>query len=492
MDENERPTGWALLRSILRNIIESFLIAAILTVLFIVFVLSLVTHPERIPASVSAYVNLSDPRQLIAVYGILVVIASLYFLARRRHQFAVLFLSAYVALGMSTVATPGMIPAALQLSMPADMGSAFPMADQVAELATPPADRPLPPKKGEKLVTYDWKYGGQPYTLSLYLPDSTEKFYQALPTTVLSYGKSENDIEAAGNAMFIAGAKKDDTVAVLAKRLRELADAKQFSSDRLVELVAAFVQSIPYDQAKTDRRTSGLSTKAEDPTYPYEVLYDKTGVCQDKSYLAYAILKQLGVGVSIFYFPDPQDNHMAVGVKCPKDQANYGSNYCFLETTSVGNKIGMIPDLSSQSRIATAAAPITATDGSSSSDSSYHPLGNVVILNKADGTIYTGVSYTLATQKKLADLKNAIATSQDELKSLKPKIDREQSDLTRLGNTLSGYKDSGNYDQYNALVPKYNDALAKLKDDSKSFNAKVAASNRQVTDYNALIKSFYQ
>ena len=35
-----------------------------------------------------------------------------------------------------------MIPAALQLSMPADMGSAFPMADQVAELATPPADRP--------------------------------------------------------------------------------------------------------------------------------------------------------------------------------------------------------------------------------------------------------------------------------------------------------------------------------------------------------------
>ena len=78
------------------------------------------------------------------------------------------------------------------------------------------------------------------------------------------------------------------------------------------------------------------------------------------------------------------------------------------------------------------------------------------------------------------------------MKSLKPKIDREQSDLTRLGNTLSGYKDSGNYDQYNALVPKYNDALAKLKDDSKSFNAKVAASNRQVTDYNALIKSFYQ
>ncbi len=492
MDENERPTGWALARAILRNIIESFLLSAILSVLFIVAAITLTMHPERIPASVSAFVNLSDPRQLVAVYGVFAVIASLYFLARRRHQPAVLFLTAYVALGLSTVASPDMIPIAMKQSLPADMGSVLPMADQVTELVTPPADRPLPPKQGEKLVTYGWKYGGQPYTLSLYLPDSTEKFYQALPTTVLSYGKSETDIAAAGNAMFIAGAKKDDTVAVLAGKLRDLADAKKFSSDRLVELVAAFVQSIPYDQAKTDRRTSGLTTKAEDPIYPYEVLYDDKGVCQDKSYLAYAILKQLGFGVSIFYFPDPKDNHMAVGVKCPKDQVNYGSEYCFLETTSVGNKIGMIPDLSSQSRIASAAVPLETTDGSASPDSAYRPLGNVVIQNKVDGTAYTGVSYTLAMQKKIAALKDSIAASQRELKRLTSGIDKEQSALTRLGDTLSGYKDSGDYGRYNALVPQYNDALSGLKDDSRSFNAKVAASNKQVMDYNALIKTFYQ
>ena len=50
-------------------------------------------------------------------------------------------------------------------------------------------------------------------------------------------------------------------------------------------------------------------------------------------------LRELGFGVAIFEFE--KESHRAVGIKC--NNGNYGSDYCFIESTDY-YPIGQIPD----------------------------------------------------------------------------------------------------------------------------------------------------
>lgn len=65
--------------------------------------------------------------------------------------------------------------------------------------------------------------------------------------------------------------------------------------------------------------------------YPYEVLYDQMGICGEKSELLVLLLKELGYETVIFYYSE--ENHEAVGVKCPEYFATKNTSYCFIETT---------------------------------------------------------------------------------------------------------------------------------------------------------------
>ena len=65
--------------------------------------------------------------------------------------------------------------------------------------------------------------------------------------------------------------------------------------------------------------------------YPYEVLYDQKGVCGEKSELLTLLLKELGYETVIFYYSN--ENHEAVGVKCPEEYGHKNTSYCFVETT---------------------------------------------------------------------------------------------------------------------------------------------------------------
>ncbi len=65
--------------------------------------------------------------------------------------------------------------------------------------------------------------------------------------------------------------------------------------------------------------------------YPYEVLLDTQGICQEKSELLAYLLKELGYGVAIFY--NPTENHESVGIKCPIEESWHGTGYCFIETS---------------------------------------------------------------------------------------------------------------------------------------------------------------
>lgn len=354
------------------------------------------------------------------------------------------------------------------------------------------AEKILSAKAGEKPSSFSWKYKGRGYALDESLYESYYRFYKTLPVSSPANDASQVKWYTTYNEMFIAGAVGDDTIQVLAEKIRVLGEERKLNENQMVELVAAFVQTIPYDQGKLERRKSGLDGVTEKITYPYEVLYENTGVCQDKSYLAYALLKKLGYGVAIFLFPDPKDNHMAIGVKCPLQYSNYDSGYCFIETTSLGNKIGMIPDLIPQSRIATSDIQINTIDDSSAADDEYQPLGNIEILNTIDGKEYTGIIDTISTQRELLRLRKTIDVYKGELKALSAEIGSQEKDLDKMEKKMKSLKDDEKYDDYNDLVEKYNSLLSKVKKNIKAYNRQVAVNNAVVERYRVLANDFYR
>jgi len=66
--------------------------------------------------------------------------------------------------------------------------------------------------------------------------------------------------------------------------------------------------------------------------YPYEMLFDTKGICEEKSMLLAFLLKELGYETILFYYPF--ENHEGVGVRCPDKYSFNNTGYCFIETTA--------------------------------------------------------------------------------------------------------------------------------------------------------------
>lgn len=458
------------------NVLGSFFVALIISSFSLAFAFYILTNIREFSLEQVATLEKLIVWKIIIVYSMLSLVAGVYFLFWKRLRTVIFFL----ALFLLTVTASFVFLTDIAIPLYAPQAS------------SPHVTADLPPQAGEKVVTFDWNYRGKKYSLEERLFDSYYQFYKTLPVSAPESPLSQAQWYTTYNEMFIAGARADDTVPILAEKLRALGEKNKLDENQLVELVATFVQTIPYDQGKLDRRTSGQNGVTEKITYPYEVLYENTGVCQDKSYLAYGLLKALGYGVAIFLFPNPEDNHMAVGVECPLEYSNYASGYCFLETTSLGNKIGMIPELIPQSRIATSDVEITAIGTGDTKDTEYQALGNVEILNRIDGKEYTGIIATISTQKELERLRKSIAGYKQELAVQDAKITNTENDLEAMKKRLKKLEKDEEYDDYNDLVEKYNKLLAQLKKDIKTYNEKVSAQNVLITRYNTLAKSFYE
>lgn len=346
----------------------------------------------------------------------------------------------------------------------------------------------LPEPVGEKAISFEWKYKGKKYLLEQTLYASYYKYYSELPTY---YAVDSNDDTAEWyekhNQMFIESVPEDLTVKELAHSLKKLAEERKFDENKTLEFVASFVQTIPYDQDKLDNRKRGLNGFKEKTTYPYEVLYNNKGVCQDKSYLMYVLLKELGYGVAIFLFSDPQDNHMAVGVKCPMEYSNYNSGFCFLETTSFHNKIGTIPDLIPQTRIATSDIQVTDIETDSSLEN-FTPLGNVEIQNVIEGKEYTGIINTIAIQRELGRLKKEIILSKANIQKMETEINEYEDTLKKYEKKL---KKENNLDDYNALYDNYKDLYSKYKKKFKQYQQEIKQGNAIIDPYNKMNYQFY-
>lgn len=141
---------------------------------------------------------------------------------------------------------------------------------------------------------------------------------------------------------FVGDPYSNNSVSFVTDLLTNISEREGYGEYGKVEFAIAFVQSLPYT-------FDDVTTPFDDyPRFPSETIYADGGDCEDTSILMAAILKKMGYDVVLLQLP----RHVAVGVYCDPSDFSYqvtsypsnGRDYCYLETTGEGYKIGELPD----------------------------------------------------------------------------------------------------------------------------------------------------
>lgn len=183
-----------------------------------------------------------------------------------------------------------------------------------------------------KALTFDFE--GEPMKVDVPVDAQLDAQLRAAPHLYQYTGQLPKDWRKDYYKMFIANPVDEAAGAYMLDQLRALRPG--ITRDSLAELVIAFVQGgISYDW-QTYHNIDDSNIR-----YPYETVFDGTGVCADKSILLAQLLQQLGYGLAVFTFP--KANHMALGIRVPRAYGNYNTEYAFVESTSY-TAVGLVPD----------------------------------------------------------------------------------------------------------------------------------------------------
>lgn len=313
------------------------------------------------------------------------------------------------------------------------------------------AKQQFPDLKDPKNMAYSWSYDGRSYSLSMTLYGSVYDYYRREPKGVF-VGEEEASLHK-----YLVLPPRDSSIKEVSAKLNELAAANGLSDDQKLELAASFVQNIPYDEEKA-------KTDLSHPRYPYEVLYDDKGICSDKSFLMYDILRQMGYGAAVFEYP--QETHMNVGVTCPAQYSNDSSGYAVIETTNPKIKIGVIPSLDRSSRQALGSRAVTEFNQSNSDVNTGKQLSDAHIYAKTTGKQYYGIIQTYQNEREVADI-------QDYLTKQRPVIRQKENELSLLQKQMDYLKAGHDIRGYNALVSPYNQLAGEVGNMVDDYNAKV-------------------
>src|SRR3989338_6793180 len=180
-----------------------------------------------------------------------------------------------------------------------------------------PKDITLKYLVGEEQSELDFTVYGQ-------MADYLSKFSRAI-----EYNGNEQPSRADFKLKEVNEEEQRELLLPLVVEIQNLEDDKV----KQARIAVSLVQNIPY--GLTEKTVLLPSGEINYSKYPYEVLYYNEGICGEKSALLAFLLKELGYGVSIFYFPE--ENHEAVVIKCPMKKSFRESGYCFVETS--GNSI---------------------------------------------------------------------------------------------------------------------------------------------------------
>ena len=176
--------------------------------------------------------------------------------------------------------------------------------------------------------TYQWLFQDRYFTLTHGFSLERYRYFQTLPR-IAAYSQY---------SAYITDSHDDDELAFLVAELEKAARSANLNVWEKLNLIIAFVQSIPY-----------VPEVQEYARYPLETLIEQKGDCEDSSILTAAILHQMGYPVVLLVFLEEQ--HIAAGISVlPPIPGNYrsyryaGRDYYYVETTCEGWEIGIVPE----------------------------------------------------------------------------------------------------------------------------------------------------
>ncbi len=183
----------------------------------------------------------------------------------------------------------------------------------VSNLATEPRE-----------VSFEYNLHGKEGIIDFIIYKGLYDHLYTLPRSI-SYEEGEISSRADFKLNSINEENQRDFLIPLVTKIQNAADTKEDQA----RIAISLVQNIPFGNSDASIRFGGTSINYF--RYPYQVLYEREGVCGEKVELLAFLLRELGYGVSFFYFQE--ENHEALGIKCPIKQSVGNSGYCFIETT---------------------------------------------------------------------------------------------------------------------------------------------------------------
>lgn len=349
---------------------------------------------------------------------------------RRKPIHSLLAIACVLALGASAGCNVGGT-----LRLPT--GVVYPSIDPVAGTAN-------------QIVTHTFTFEGKPRTVTVDVDGPLLAGAQAADKSVIRFGRAhENDWIEKYYPAFIFEEHQDAFFSALLGQLRGIRDAEGLDTDRYVELMTGFVQSIEYRVDPGD-----LS-----PKFPVETFAESTGDCDDKALLLGGLLAREGYDVAILLFAP--EEHVALGIKA--NGLDYrDTGYAYVETTLRGF-VGVPPDSIGEGQLLESEPQVFALEGGSAS---FGAADQVAAIAAATDDLEARVT-ALAKDITTADAK--LKTLETNVRNLKTRMDAASA----AGNTAG----------YNALVPEYNAA-------ANAYNTAVAGRNDIVVRNNSAVETY--
>jgi peptidoglycan hydrolase-like protein with peptidoglycan-binding domain len=327
------------------------------------------------------------------------------------------------------------------------------------------------------LSTFTWNFHGNTYQMDIPLSKSLYKAYSTSQKVYTYKGKLPDNWVEDYNTMFLTVKSDDYTFDTLASGLLALARKDGMSNDETVNFILSFVQSIPYDFSK--------DLKKDHTQYPYETLYVKKGVCADKTFLAYQILKRVGYGVAILQYLDV--NHQALGIRCPMDDSVHTSGYCYAETTNY-LPVGIIP--SSFGSNGQSDGTFETNDFEKLFDTKR--LGKADVLVKTGGKMYEGIPSLKQNVDRLTSLAKEMEDTKLFIASTTNDLENKKKDFTIVRDDIEAAAKDRDYELYKKLLTQYNTSASAYQSTYDVYKNAITLYNKDVKEYNELLKIFTQ
>ena len=175
-----------------------------------------------------------------------------------------------------------------------------------------------------KEISLDYLVHGETGVINLTLYEGVVDYLSKIPNSI-NYQDGEKFFRVDFKLKKINDGVQRQALLPLVVAIQNLADDK----DEQARIAVSVVQNIVWNSSG---RTISFGGQSIDYSrYPYEVLFEESGICGEKSELLSFLLRELGFGTALFYYNE--EDHEAVGVECPVKNSLDGTGYCFIETS---------------------------------------------------------------------------------------------------------------------------------------------------------------